>query len=177
MKHVLWESHKWQRRPILSPDAWNDDSEVTCKPCFKLGDLREIKRLFCLGNKGFGQLFSAAFKFLKLLGFKSQSSYRPSPSLPLSSWLGCSLLPPISSYRFLHTKPLLPQSLHTFSSLPWMLWPPLNTFLDFSLPRVCAQISPPQRGLTYINICKITHMLKRRETSHTAVLILCRDDE
>lgn len=175
MKHVLWESHKWQRKPILSPDAWNDDSEGTCKPCLKLGDLREIKRLFCLGNKGFGQLFSAAFKFLKLLGFKSQSSYRPSPSLPLSSWLGCSLLSPIASYRFLHTKPPSSKPSHLLFSSLNALAP--TQYLDFSLPRVCAQISPPQRGLTYINICKITHMLKRRETSHTAVLILCRDDE
>lgn len=69
LKHVFWESHthKWQRRPNL-PHAWNDGSDVTHKSCFKLGDLEEIKRLFCLGNKGFGQLFSAVFKFLKFAG-------------------------------------------------------------------------------------------------------------
>lgn len=80
-------------------------------------------------------------------------------------------LPPTDSY----TPSLLPQSLHTCSSLPWMLWPPLNIlishFLGFVLKYHLLREASP------INICKITHMLKRRETSHTAVLILCRDDE
>lgn len=109
---------------LLSPKAWNGGSEITCKSqiksCFNTSwvILGKFKGYFIWVIRALDSYFQLFLNFSNPWGLKVKVPTGPPSSLPLASSMDCSTLSTTASYSYSRTKPPLPQSLHTCSSLP-----------------------------------------------------------